>query len=163
MPGGRPSVYDERVATKILDRIAGGELLTHICRERGMPKLFTVTSWVSRNHEGFGDRYWEARASQAVVWSEQVLEILDDARKEDSMARAQIARSRSDARKWMLSRMIPSRFSDRLQVDHHGQRAEVHIWLPGKGSAGDRAKVIEGQARQVESQHQALEDGIESE
>ena len=59
-----------------------------------MPPLFTVTSWVARNHEGFGDRYWEARCSQAVLWSEQVLQILDDAKGEDSMARANMALGR---------------------------------------------------------------------
>jgi hypothetical protein len=150
---GRPSVYDERMATTILDRIAAGELLSAICRGRGMPPVSTVTTWVARNHEGFGDRYWEARASQAVVWSEQVLQILDDAADEPllDMPRAQIARSRSDARKWMLSRMIPSRFSERLQVDHQGGRAIVNIRLPAKGAPGDGARVIEGTAK--------LEDG----
>jgi hypothetical protein len=146
----RPTNYDEAIATRILDAIADGELLTQICKRRGMPKRPTVTSWISRNYNDFGDRYWQARASQAIIWSEQVLEILDDAKEEDSMARAQIARSRSDARKWMLSRMIPSRFSERLQVDHGGHRAEVHIWLPGKENSGDRAHVIEGQAQELE-------------
>jgi hypothetical protein len=146
---GRPSIYTEALAQTICDRIAGGEFLRSICREPKMPEIHTITRWVSRDHCGFADRYWNARCAQAVLWSEDVLEVLDDVADEDSMPKVQAARNRSDARKWLLSKLVAARFGDRIQLDQVGARAEVHIHLPGKFDPAN-AKVLEGTAKVLE-------------
>jgi hypothetical protein len=161
---GRPSIYSEDLATTICDRIAGGEFLRTICREPGMPTLPTVTQWVSRDREGFADRYWNARCAQAVLWSEDVLSLLDDAADEENMAKVQAARCRSDARKWLLSKLLAARFGDRLQLDQVGGGVNVTICLPALETdpvtgrptkrlyrPEDDAHVIEGTARVLEN------------
>ena len=45
MPGGRPSLYNEELATTICDRLANGEPLAKICRDDDMPNYSTVRMW----------------------------------------------------------------------------------------------------------------------
>lgn len=45
MSGDRPTVYCPDLAERILERVADGEFLAAVCRDEGMPKLWTVYGW----------------------------------------------------------------------------------------------------------------------
>ena len=151
MPGGRPSTYDPVMAEKILALLANGQLLKQICARRGFPKPSCVAMWVVRNVDDFQEKYFAARAAGGILMSEDIIEIVDHVADCDSMARVQAARTRADKRQWLLSRLLPSRFSDRLMITDpmSGGRTVVNIWLPRKGDRESSGRLIEGTPRQV--------------
>ena len=124
-----PSVrYSERIAAVLCARIAGGDSLRSICREPGMPSFQTVLRWAHENREGFRERYVLATDFRAQALAEELLEIADAARNVatgapgtgEATARVQAEKLRVDARKWILARMAPKRYGDRVALEHTG-------------------------------------------
>lgn len=119
---GRPSVYTAKLAGKICRRLAAGESLRAICRDDGMPDESTVRGWALDNVEGFFPQYARAREIAYHGLADEVLEIADDGRNdtyvdEDGTRKVDhdcVARSRLrvDARKWMLSKVLPKIYGD---------------------------------------------------
>ncbi len=129
---GRPTLYTEDVAEEICSRIALGETLNQICRSTHMPARPTIVGWVMEDRQGFSDRYARARDLCLEHWADEVLEIGDDGTN-DWMVREHgdddknaswvvngehVSRSRLriDSRKWLLSKLKPERYGDKLQV-----------------------------------------------
>jgi hypothetical protein len=141
---GRPSVYREDVAERILTQIAAGKSLPTICRAPGMPKVETIGTWIWRNHEGFADRYFHAFCARCSVMAQEAVDIVDEAVGGD-MAAQSCAKNRADMRKWLLSRLIPDRFGDRLALAGGASASPiVHLYLPERPS-----RLIEGHATTV--------------
>ncbi|GKX60657.1 terminase small subunit-like protein [Leminorella grimontii] len=111
---GRPSDYLPEVAEDICALLADGESLRSICKRQGMPNKATVFRWL-RVHEEFRDQYAKATDSRADAVFEEMLDIADDAA-EESAAVAK-ARLQIDTRKWVLSRMNPKKFGDKVTQD----------------------------------------------
>ncbi len=78
---GRPSDYNEDIATTICDRLADGESLRAICSSAGMPNKASVLRWIS-NHEEFREQYQWAREMQADDILGRILEIADDSNRD---------------------------------------------------------------------------------
>ena len=116
-PVGRPSKFTQTLADDICARIANGESLRNICRDAAMPNQDTVYSWLNKDKE-FSEQYTRARARQEDSYFEDLIEIADgvipDAA-EVAKARVQI-----DARKWVLSRMNPKKYGDKVQTELSG-------------------------------------------
>lgn len=116
-PVGRPSKFTPALADNICERIANGESLRNICRDAAMPNQDTVHSWLNKDKE-FSEQYTRARARQEDSYFEDLIEIADgvipDAA-EVAKARVQI-----DARKWVLSRMNPKKYGDKVQTELSG-------------------------------------------
>ena len=116
-PVGRPSKFTQTLADNICERIANGESLRNICRDAAMPNQDTVHSWLNKDKE-FSEQYTRARARQEDSYFEDLIEIADgvipDAA-EVAKARVQI-----DARKWVLSRMNPKKYGDKVQTELSG-------------------------------------------
>lgn len=135
MPPGRPSLYTEEIAAEICQRIGEGETLNQICRDEHMPARPTVVSWVLEDREGFSDRYARARDLQLEHWADEVIDVADDGTN-DFMERkngddeksswalngehVQRSRLRIDSRKWLLSKLKPQQYGDKLQ--HSGDK-----------------------------------------
>jgi hypothetical protein len=128
-PRGGQTVYNREIADKILERLREGEGLNTICRDPDMPSGSAVRGWALDDRDGFGARYARAREIGALAMADDILEIADDARNdwmekhgEDGVAYVlngeHVARTklRIDTRKWMLSKVLPKIFGDR--VDH---------------------------------------------
>lgn len=113
----------------ILQRIWDGELLRSICRDNAMPARSTVHLWLA-NIEGFSDQYARACEIRADVYADQILEIADDASRDWVTKKnpdgstyqvfdgehVQRARLRIDSRKWLMSKMAPKKYGDRIEV-----------------------------------------------
>ncbi|EBJ4216936.1 ubiquitin carboxyl-hydrolase [Salmonella enterica] len=114
---GRPSEYLPEVAEDICALLADGESLRSICKRPGMPNKATVFRWL-RIHKEFCDQYAKATDSRADAVFEEMLYIADDAA-EESAAVAK-ARLQIDTRKWVLSRMNPKKYGDKVtqEIDH---------------------------------------------
>lgn len=136
---GRPPIYSEELADRVCTRLAEGQTLNEICRADDTPSKQTVTQWVLKDVDGFADRYAQAREAGYHVMADEVLEIADDGRN-DWMERNgkddegwqlngehfQRSRLRVDSRKWMLSKVLPKIYGDRVDVN-----AKVEGDIPG--------------------------------
>ncbi len=95
----------------------------------------TVFRWLAK-HEDFQRIYSVARGAQADYLAEEMLDICDDA-SNDWMKRAredgtvetvfnaehvQRSRLRIDTRKWLLAKLAPKKYSDRLISQHEGSQ-----------------------------------------
>lgn len=113
---GRPATFDRAVADQILERLSEGESLRSICRDEGMPSEGTVRLWATVDREGFHSQYTRAREHQMDSLAEDILEISDD-----KDADAQRSRLQVDTRKWLMSKIAPKRFGDKVSMEHTGK------------------------------------------
>src|SRR3954453_11092831 len=120
---GRPSLYSEEIAAEIFERLANGESLSSVCRADRMPTRQAVHEWIADNRGGFGDKYARARSAQADHFADETLAIADDT-SGDWVERGgelvvnhehvQRSRLRVDARKWLMARMAPRKYGDKV-------------------------------------------------
>lgn len=126
---GRPTVYTESAANEICERLAAGETLSEICRSSHIPSQGTVWHWIDDDREGFAGRYARARDRQMERWADELLSIADDG-SNDWMQRnnpdnpgwqangehVQRSRLRSDNRKWLLSKLRPDKYGEKVTL-----------------------------------------------
>ena len=124
-PVGRPPKFTQTLADDICERIANGESLRNICRDKSMPDKTTVLRWVDDNND-FCDQYARACARREDSFFDDLIEIADSVTAD--AAEVAKARVQIDARKWVLSRMNPKKYGDRVQQEVSGSiGAEVTL------------------------------------
>ena len=112
---GRPSTYNEDVASDICERLASGRSLRSICAGDDMPSMTTVFKWLGQQPL-FAENYTRAREAQADAIVDDILDIADDKALDPNDRRIRI-----DARKWLAGKMRPKKYSDKLLL---GEDAE---------------------------------------
>jgi hypothetical protein len=125
---GRPPVSPEKL-DKVLERIANGESVKAICADKDMPGEKTIYSHLEKD-EAFQQRYARAREAQMDHYAEEIIEISDDSsrdyvEKQNSdgskyqafdAEHVQRSRLRVDSRKWLMSKLAPKKYGDKVQV-----------------------------------------------
>lgn len=133
-PRGRPTRYSAKLAERILARLIDGQSLREICRDKGLPAESTVRLWAVSDIDGFSARYTQAREAQMDRFAEEIIEIADDGtndwierqlndgRTETAPDHEHITRSRLrvDTRKWLMSKLAPKRYGERMELEHSG-------------------------------------------
>jgi hypothetical protein len=141
-PRGRPSAYTEALADEICRRLASGESLSSICRSDHMPERRTVLQWKLDNYQGFHSRYARAREVQLAAIADELLDLTDDSRndfmeREDRDGNATVVvdrehldrtKLRVDTRKWLLTKLMPSTFGDKVDLKHDAGDAFLQLW-----------------------------------
>ena len=127
--------YTRELTDMICQRLADGESLREICREDNMPSESAVRGWVVQDVDGLHARYARAREAQMDRWAEEIIEIGDDAtndwmtRRDGSKSVDQEvvnrARLRIDARKWLMSKLAPKTYGEKVEIAHVNQPAEM--------------------------------------
>ncbi len=123
---GRPSLYTEPLAAEICRRLAEGETLRSVCRDKAMPDKASVLRWLGdKTKADFRTQYAHARDMQADALFDEALEIADDATGDWSTDKdgkkvldhenIQRSRLRVDTRKWAAGKMAPKRYGDKVQ------------------------------------------------
>ncbi len=124
---GRPTLYNEDVASEILDRLATGSSLKRICDDNEhLPGRNTVYQWLMR-HSDFRDKYAGAREIQADCVADDVLGVAEEVRKGTLDPRAGHVVFRAST--WFAGVTAPHKYSERTQVQHTGPDGgplEVH-------------------------------------
>lgn len=136
---GRPTDFNEEIALRICERLADGESLKAMCAEEGMPARSTVFKWLSMpEHKPFLDMYTRAREEQADALFDEIIAISDDGTNDwmekhgsdgenigwvengEALRRSAL---RIDARKWAAAKLMPRKYSEKLQADvnHSGE------------------------------------------
>jgi hypothetical protein len=142
----RPSIYTQELAMKICSRIAAGESVKTIGYDSEMPNASTIHAWVledkkedrlNANEEGFSKKYARARDIQAEVMFDDILEIADDGTNDfmtitkgkesyntEDREVTNRSRLRVDSRKWYLSKVLPKKFGDKMDVTSGGDKIQ---------------------------------------
>lgn len=133
---GRPSAFTSKLADVICERLAVGQSLKEVCRDDEMPASSTVFKWLAEKKE-FSDQYVRAKEAGVEALAEEMLDIADDGTNDWMERRGKddepigwmvngeaIGRSkvRIDTRKWLLSKLAPKKYGDKLQ--HTGADGE---------------------------------------
>ena len=129
---GRPTSYKPKLGKEICTRIAEGESLRKIVKDDHMPSAVTIFNWLlDEDKKEFLNQYEAARNIQAEVMFEELLEIADDSEndvetrvnsdgEEYEVANkeyVQRSRLRVDTRKWYLSKVLPKKYGEKLELD----------------------------------------------
>lgn len=130
---GAPSKYDKKTANRICARLAGGQTLTRICKDRDMPCREVVYDWIKRYPE-FKVAYEEARERQADFMVDEILDIADGLDVPESSRDGQTEhlrwprrpiadheieerRLRIASRQWLAKVMRPKKYGATQQVE----------------------------------------------
>ncbi len=105
------STYTPEQAQAICEELASGKSLRQICSEDGFPTVQCVMKWLAQQ-PAFVEQYARAREQQTETWANEINDIADAATPEDF----QVAKLRVDTRKWLLSKLAPKKYGDRLDV-----------------------------------------------
>jgi hypothetical protein len=131
--------FSQEIADSICAELAAGKSLRAVCREPGMPSPQSVLRWIDADPI-FAEQYTRARTAGYHLLADEIIEISDD---ECTMVRRDkhgpkdaegdgmtevvfdataVARNRLrvDSRKWMLSKMLPKIYGDKLDLNHSG-------------------------------------------
>ena len=126
-------MFSQEVADAVCKRLADGESLRAICRDADMPSEATIRLWALEDTNGFSAQYMRARELGYDRLAEDLLEIADTpvrgvitTTKPDGTQETKEAdmiehrRLQVDSRKWMLSKMLPKKYGDKLDLNHAG-------------------------------------------
>lgn len=125
-------MYTQEIADAICARLAEGESLNAICKDDGMPAESTVRAWALDDVQGFGAKYTRARELGYDRLAEELLQIADTPQvgvktvhkatgaetTEGDMIEHR--RLQVDARKWMLAKMLPKKYGDKVTQELAG-------------------------------------------
>ena len=133
-------MFTHIVADAICTRLANGESLNAICKTDGSPAESTVRAWALDDIEGFSAKYTRARAIGYERLADELLAIADTPLtgvKTKTNDKGEIEttegdmiehrRLQVDARKWMLAKMLPKLFGDKIETTHTGEVAITAI------------------------------------
>lgn len=138
----RPSDFTPEIAAAICSRIASGESLRTICKDEATPAQSTVFKWLAERKE-FSDQYARAREAQADAMAEDILDIADNGTNDWTERQVgdgevievvnhdhiQRSRLRVDARKWLMARMAPKKYGDKVTQEISGPNGgPVVLW-----------------------------------
>lgn len=144
-------MYSEKQKTEILseifERISNGESLRSVLRSDNMIALPTFFEWIDANEE-FANQYARATELRAEKIFEEILEISDTPvegvvietddygkTKEKRGDMLGHRRLQVDSRKWMLSKMMPKKYGDKLDLEHSGAIKHSHELTPEERKA----------------------------
>lgn len=122
----KPSRYSQKIAEEICDRLMQGESLRQICAGQQPPAARrTILYWLAQKQE-FRQLYMAAREVQADLLADEILAIADQ-NGDDWLKKSkrgsgeeqwvlntehvQRAKLRIDARKWLIARLAPKKYS----------------------------------------------------
>lgn len=132
-PGGRPTKYTKELGDEICEKLAEGISLRTVCLDPKIPTASSVFRWLRTNEE-FRKQYARAKEESADAMAEELLDIADDG-KNDWMTRnfgkeqvrvvdneaLQRSRLRVDVRKWLMSKMKPKKYNDKMDITSDGE------------------------------------------
>ena len=118
MAGGRPTTYNTEIASIICEQISTGMSLRSICAQDDMPAASSVFKWLIE-HEEFSEQYALATEERTEAMAEDILDIADSTTEEPNRSRLRV-----DTRKWLMSKMKPKKYGDKLDVSSKGEKLE---------------------------------------
>lgn len=135
-PVGRPSIYTQELADLVCQRIAEGYSMRTVCAPDDMPAISTLFKWI-RQIPTFAQQYARATEERTEAMSEDILDIADDGSNDlmtiqkgnhtyemENKEVTNRSRLRVDTRKWLMSKMKPKKYGDKVDVTSDGKAIE---------------------------------------
>jgi hypothetical protein len=126
----RTSTYTPEIADQILQMMADGISTPKIADQLKIGEA-TIYAWIIDDYEGFGKRYARAKHIVALRWADEISDIADHKRDDYVMNEEgkmvldmeAVARSRLriDTRKWLLSKVLPKVYGERIITEITGK------------------------------------------
>lgn len=131
MKKGRPSKFTQKLADEICEQLSQGISLRTVCLADKMPDAATVFRWL-RTRDEFCKQYARAKEESTDAMAEDIIDISDDSTGDyvedgEKMTRklnnenVQRSRLRVDTRKWIMSKMKPKKYGDKVDVTSGGE------------------------------------------
>jgi len=133
---GRPVIYTEEIAQRICYLIGTTTKgLKRICEDKSLPSKSTIYRWLNEDEEGtFRDMIARAHEMRADMMAAEILEIADDNSldKEAFVGGNHIQRDklRIDTRKFLLSKLSPKKWGDKVDITTGGDKLGITVFLP---------------------------------
>jgi len=150
----------EKVMRHILNQIVTtsfglGTILRNGCDGNTLPGYSAIMEWLDES-DHLAERYARAKAEQAEFLADEMLDIVDDCRNDfmekvgangetyEAVDKEHIQRSRLrvETRKWLMGKLKPKKYGDKLDVNHGGQEGSPLLIL---------ARSVQGSALPVKS------------
>lgn len=139
-PVGRPSEYTKEIGDRICAELGFGNSLRTVCGAEDLPSFQTVFSWL-RKYPDFLEQYTRACHERSEAMAEDILDISDDGTNDwmevgrgdnkrtvvDNEA-VQRSKLRVDTRKWLMSKMIPKKYGDKIDMTTNGKDLPTPIY-----------------------------------
>jgi hypothetical protein len=157
-----PQIRNSENADLICARVADNHTLREIAGELGCTAS-AITTW-AREDDAFATQYARAMDLRVERWAEEILEISDDGTN-DWMERQvgdgetitvadhehiQRSKLRVDSRKWLMAKMMPKKYGDRVSAEGNRSRRQrpdpPGIRRPAKACAGHSGDHAGGKA-----------------
>jgi hypothetical protein len=140
--------YDrDAVSEIVLEEMQNGLSTFKACQKAGVPHN-TFIRWVGENKE-LADKYARAREDLIERMAQEIMEIADspvpttDSGATDSGA-VQDKRVRIDTRKWLLSKLAPKKYGDKLELSGDANNPITIAKI--------ERVVVDGQAKRIEDE-----------
>ncbi len=153
----RPTIFTQELADKICEQLADGKSMRTVCKQEDMPAMSSVFKWL-REHDGFSEQYAKAKDESADAMAEDLLDIADTPVmgeiktikpdgsveiKQDEMLGHR--RLQVDARKWLMAKMKPKKYGEKLDMTSDGEKLGVTL------SAEQAEQLIQARARRSDT------------
>ena len=119
------STYTPEKAEAILSLMRDGLSLRKACAEVGVNKS-TFLLWVSGN-DVLADQYARAREDMLDAQAEDLEAISDEAVMAENAVQVAGLRLKADNRKWLLSKLAPKKYGDKIAVGGADDLAPVQV------------------------------------
>lgn len=136
---GRPEIYTQELSDRVCQRIAEGYSMRTVCASEDMPGLTTVFKWLREKPE-FAKQYARATEERTEAMSEDILDIADDGSNDlmtiqkgnhsyeiENKEVTNRSRLRVDTRKWLMSKMKPKKYGDKLDMTTNGKDLPIPL------------------------------------
>jgi len=115
---GRPTLFNDALADRIVAHIAEGTSLKAACIAEGISHV-AVNDWLLK-YDTFAKAYAQAKQVRLDLMADEIVPLSDSAQGMDA-AGVQAVKLRTDNRKWMLSKLMSHTYGDKLDVTSKGE------------------------------------------
>lgn len=152
---GRPTKYNKKLADRICQRICNGESLKRICEDDKMPSRNQVHLWLLQDDKkDFYYNYERSINVRAENMFDELTDIADDGSNDYMLKKnedgslgevvktehIQRSRLRTDVRKWYLSKIMPKKFGDKLDMTSGGEAIKSNVIVVQRFSEDEEDK-----------------------
>jgi hypothetical protein len=137
---GRPEIWSQDLADAVCFKIAHGYSLRTVCKDKDLPGMTTIFKWL-REREDFAKQYARATEERTEAMAEDILDIADDGSNDlmtiqkgdktyeiENKEVTNRSRLRVDTRKWLMSKMKPKKYGDKLDLTSDGKVLPTPIY-----------------------------------
>lgn len=146
----------ETIFNEIIEKISNGESLTSILKNDNMPCFTTFYKWIEDNKENL-ERYARACEVRSDIIFDEMIQISDTPvegvmietddsgrtkeKKGDMLGHRRL---QIDTRKWILSKMNPKKYGEKLDIGHSG-KVNIQLSEAEFNERLERAKFVLGE------------------